>query len=121
MRTEPTPEQLRIRGLRLERATNAWNAMEVVVTIWLGWQARSHALVAFGLDSLVEILASTVVIWNLRDDRADPGDRRIPIPNVGWSAPSSRTPRATRSDLPERSLRAATPRRQLSQRAAAVR
>ena len=51
--------------------------MEVVVTISLGWQARSLALVAFGLDSLVEIFASTVVIWNLRDDRRDPGDRRI--------------------------------------------
>jgi divalent metal cation (Fe/Co/Zn/Cd) transporter len=51
--------------------------MEVVVTIWLGWRARSLALIAFGLDSLVEIFASTVVIWNLRDTRADPGDRRI--------------------------------------------
>ena len=51
--------------------------MEVVVTISLGWQARSLALIAFGLDSLVEIFASTVVIWNLRDERHDPGDRRI--------------------------------------------
>ena len=51
--------------------------MEVVVTIWLGWQARSLALIAFGLDSLVEIFASTVVIRNLHDDRHDPGDRRI--------------------------------------------
>ena len=70
-------EQLRRRGVRLEWATNGWNAMEVVVTISLGWQARSLALVAFGLDSLVEIFASTVVILNLRDDRHDPGDRRI--------------------------------------------
>jgi divalent metal cation (Fe/Co/Zn/Cd) transporter len=69
--------ELRARGLRLEWATNAWNAMEVVVTVSLGWQARSLALVAFGLDSLVEIFASTVVIWNLRDRRPDPGDRRV--------------------------------------------
>lgn len=75
--TDRTSEQLRLRGLRLEWATNGWNAMEVVVTIALGWQARSLALIAFGLDSLVEIFASTVVIWNLRDDRHDPGDRRI--------------------------------------------
>jgi divalent metal cation (Fe/Co/Zn/Cd) transporter len=34
-------------------------------------------LIAFGLDSVVEIFASTVVIRNLRDDRHDPGDRRI--------------------------------------------
>jgi len=72
-----TPEELRRRGLRLEWATNGWNAMEVVVTITLGVQAGSLALVAFGLDSVVEIFASTVVIRNLHDDRRDPGDRRV--------------------------------------------
>ena len=72
-----TPEELRRRGLRLEWATNGWNAMEVVVTITLGVQAGSLALIAFGLDSVVEIFASTVVIRNLRDDRHDPGDRRV--------------------------------------------
>jgi divalent metal cation (Fe/Co/Zn/Cd) transporter len=51
--------------------------MEVVVTISLGLQAGSLALIAFGLDSVVEIFASTVVIRNLRDDRNDPGDRRV--------------------------------------------
>ncbi len=72
-----TPEDLRRRGLRLEWATNGWNAMEVVVTITLGVQAGSLALIAFGLDSVVEIFASSVVIRNLRDDRHDPGDRRV--------------------------------------------
>ena len=50
---------------------------EVFVTVTLGVRAGSLALVAFGLDSIVEIFASTVVIRNLRDDRHDPGDRRI--------------------------------------------
>lgn len=72
-----TPEELRRRGLRLEWATNGWNAMEVFVTISLGVQAGSLALIAFGLDSIVEIFASTVVIRNLRDDRHDPGDERV--------------------------------------------
>ena len=72
-----TPEGLRRRGLRLEWATNAWNAMEVVVTISLGLQAGSLALIAFGLDSIIEIFASTVVIRNLLDERRDPGDRRV--------------------------------------------
>jgi divalent metal cation (Fe/Co/Zn/Cd) transporter len=72
-----TAEELRRRGLRLEWATNGWNAMEVVVTITLGLQAGSLALIAFGLDSIVEIFASTVVIRNLHDDREDPGDRRV--------------------------------------------
>ena len=52
-----THEDLRRRGLRLEWATNGWNAMEVVVTISLGVQARSLALIAFGLDSIIEIFA----------------------------------------------------------------
>jgi divalent metal cation (Fe/Co/Zn/Cd) transporter len=69
--------ELRRRGLRLEWATNAWNTMEVVVTIALGVQSGSLALIAFGLDSVVEIFASTVVIRSLHDDRHDPGDRRV--------------------------------------------
>ena len=70
-------ERLRRRGLRLEWATNVWNSIEVVVTIFLGVQAGSLALIAFGLDSIIEIFASTVVIRNLHDERRDPGDRRV--------------------------------------------
>ncbi len=77
MSSTADPERLRRRGIRLEWATNGWNLMEVVVTIGLGVQARSLALVAFGLDSVVEIFASTVVIRNLSDKRPDPNDRRI--------------------------------------------
>jgi divalent metal cation (Fe/Co/Zn/Cd) transporter len=77
MTTTPSSDRLRRRGVRLEWATNGWNVMEVVVTVTLGIQARSLALVAFGLDSVVEIFASSVVIWNLNDERTDPGDQRI--------------------------------------------
>jgi divalent metal cation (Fe/Co/Zn/Cd) transporter len=51
--------------------------MEVFVTVALGVMAGSLALIAFGLDSVVEIFASTVVIRNLGDDRHDPGDVRV--------------------------------------------
>ena len=44
--------------------------MEVFVTITLGVLAGSLALIAFGLDSVVEIFASVVVVWQLRGDRA---------------------------------------------------
>jgi divalent metal cation (Fe/Co/Zn/Cd) transporter len=56
---------LRRRGVRLEALTTAWNVGEVVVTLTLGFLAGSLALVAFGLDSLVEIFASLVVLWHL--------------------------------------------------------
>ncbi len=52
--------------IRLEYATVAWNLVEVVVAIAAGVAARSLALVAFGLDSLVEVFASSVVIAHTR-------------------------------------------------------
>ena len=50
------------RGRRLELLTIGWNVMEVCVTVALGIAAGSLALIAFGLDSLVEVFASAVVI-----------------------------------------------------------
>jgi divalent metal cation (Fe/Co/Zn/Cd) transporter len=59
------------RGRRLEVITIAWNVMEVFVTVGLGLAAGSLALVAFGLDSLVEVFASVVVIWYIGDHHAE--------------------------------------------------
>lgn len=56
------------RAERLELLTIAWNVMEVFVTVGLGIAAGSLALIAFGLDSLVEIFASFVVLWQLRGE-----------------------------------------------------
>lgn len=53
-------------GLRLEYATLAWNVAGVVVLAYAAVVARSVALGGFGLDSLIEIGASTVVIWELK-------------------------------------------------------
>ena len=58
------------RGRRLQYATIAWNLMEVFVTIGLGLAAGSLALIAFGLDSLVEVFASLVVVWYIADHDA---------------------------------------------------
>jgi len=52
--------------MRLEGLTVGWNVLEVGVTIALGVAAGSLALVAFGLDSVVEICASLAVLWQLR-------------------------------------------------------
>ncbi len=54
------------RARRLEAATIVWNVGEVFVTIGLGIASGSLALIAFGLDSVAEIFASSVVIWHLR-------------------------------------------------------
>ena len=53
------------RGFALEYATLAWNVAGIVVLAIAAVTARSVALAGFGLDSLIEIGASTVVIWEL--------------------------------------------------------
>ena len=66
-----TRDALEKRGLRLEYATIAWNAVEMVIAIGLGIAAHSLALVAFGLDTMVELFASGVVVWHLRHPGRD--------------------------------------------------
>jgi divalent metal cation (Fe/Co/Zn/Cd) transporter len=55
------------RGLRLEYVTLGWNVVGIGVLAWAAISARSVALAGFGLDSLIEIGASTVVVWELKD------------------------------------------------------
>jgi len=57
---------LQRRALRLEYATIAWNLGEAVLTVGLGIAAGSLALIGFGTDSIIEVFASTVVVWHLR-------------------------------------------------------
>jgi len=53
------------RGFALEYVTLAWNVVGIVVLTIAVFATRSVALGGFGLDSLIEIGASTVVIWEL--------------------------------------------------------
>jgi divalent metal cation (Fe/Co/Zn/Cd) transporter len=55
------------RGRQLEVATLVWNAVGVIVLATAAIAARSVALAGFGLDSVIEIGASTVVLWELAD------------------------------------------------------
>jgi divalent metal cation (Fe/Co/Zn/Cd) transporter len=65
------------RGRRLELATLGWNVVGVVVLGFAAVEARSVALAGFGLDSLIEIGASTVVLWELADVAKDRQRRAI--------------------------------------------
>ena len=58
------------RGRTLQFVTIGWNLLEVFVTVGLGIAARSLALIAFGLDSLVEVFASVVVVWYIAGHHA---------------------------------------------------
>jgi divalent metal cation (Fe/Co/Zn/Cd) transporter len=59
------------RGLRLEYATLGWNVVGVGIVIAAAVAARSVALAGFGLDSLIEIFASVIVVWQLKGVNED--------------------------------------------------
>src|SRR5271165_3904284 len=52
-------------ALRLECATLAWMAIEAVVAIGGAMQANSVSLLAFGIDSLIELASAGVLLWRL--------------------------------------------------------
>lgn len=56
---------LRRKALILVWVGFAWNFLEAGVALWSGFIASSVALLAFGLDSLIEIFAGAVLIWRL--------------------------------------------------------
>ena len=62
---DPARADLLRRGFALEYATLGWNAAGIIVLAIAAVSARSVALAGFGLDSLIEIGASMVVIWEL--------------------------------------------------------
>jgi divalent metal cation (Fe/Co/Zn/Cd) transporter len=51
--------------MALESATLGWNVVGIVVLAVTALRARSVALAGFGVDSLIEIGASIVVLWEL--------------------------------------------------------
>ena len=54
------------RGLLLEYATLTWNVIGTAVVLAAAIRAGLAALAGFGLDSLIEIFASTIVVWQLK-------------------------------------------------------
>jgi len=67
------------RGRLLEAATLAWNVVGIVVLAFAAIRAHSVALAGFGLDSLIEIGASTVVLWELSDTGEDRQKRALKL------------------------------------------
>jgi divalent metal cation (Fe/Co/Zn/Cd) transporter len=74
------------RGFALEYVTLAWNAAGIVVLAIAAVAARSVALAGFGLDSLIEIGASTVVIWELSGTAAERQRRGLRLIGYAFAA-----------------------------------
>lgn len=64
------------RGLALEYVTLAWNVVGTFVLVLAAAAAGSVALAGFGVDSLIEIVASAVVVWQLKGDADIDRERR---------------------------------------------
>ncbi len=59
-------QKLISRGLSLEYITLGWNIVGCVILGFLAYAARSVALLGFGIDSVIEIFASMIVVWQLK-------------------------------------------------------
>ncbi|MCF8567496.1 cation transporter [Alicyclobacillus tolerans] len=53
------------RGINIEIATIIWMVIEAAVAIGSGIMAHSLSLVAFGADSIIELVAGGVLLWRL--------------------------------------------------------
>jgi divalent metal cation (Fe/Co/Zn/Cd) transporter len=53
------------RAFRLEYTTVGWMLVEAAVAIWAGLHAASVSLLAFGIDSVIELASAGVLIWRL--------------------------------------------------------
>ena len=71
-----TRRMLLRRGLWLEYATLAWNVAGVVVLVSAAVATGSVAFAGFGVDSLIEIVASAVVVWQIKGDAGSERERR---------------------------------------------
>ena len=84
--TDDTRRHLLLRrGFGLEYATLAWNVVGIAVLAVAAIGARSVALAGFGLDSLIEIGASTVVIWELSGTGEARQRRALRLIGVGFA------------------------------------
>jgi len=69
-----SPDKLRFerqRAVRLEYFTVTWNTAEIIVSIVAGIMAQSIALIAFGLDSVMEVVSGLALLWRFKQQRME--------------------------------------------------
>ncbi|MEU8514678.1 cation transporter [Kitasatospora sp. NPDC048722] len=82
---ETSRQTLLRRGFALEYTTLGWNLIGIVVLAIAAIGARSVALAGFGLDSLIEIGASTVVVWELSGSGAERQKPALKLIGAGFA------------------------------------
>jgi divalent metal cation (Fe/Co/Zn/Cd) transporter len=56
------------RGTRLSYFTIAWNSLEGLIAVIAGTVAGSISLVGFGIDSFIEVISGTTLLWRMTVD-----------------------------------------------------
>ena len=64
-------------GIRIEVATIVWMLMEALVAIGSGVIAGSILLIAFGADSVIELISGVVLLWRLTSETTTSDMERI--------------------------------------------
>src|ERR1700722_8751732 len=66
---------------RVQTITIVWMGVEAAVSLSAAWRAHSPALLAFGGDSVIELLSAVVVLWHfsapVKSPRAETGAARL--------------------------------------------
>src|SRR5437588_8246624 len=67
---EETLARHRQAGRKIEFLSIGWTALESIIGIIAGVLAGSVALISFGIDSVIEVASSLVLVWRLSDASA---------------------------------------------------
>ena len=70
-------------ALRLESITLVWMVIEATVSIGAGIATGSLLLIAFGIDSVIELISASVLFWRLQKE-AHGGASNASIERVEW-------------------------------------
>jgi len=68
METALTREAAARRGKHVEYFTIAWNSVEGLVAVAAGALAGSISLIGFGIDSFIEVISGSVLLWRMSVD-----------------------------------------------------
>jgi divalent metal cation (Fe/Co/Zn/Cd) transporter len=73
-------------GVRIEVITIFWMVVEMTVSIGAGIAARSVLLTAFGVDSLIELVSGSILLWRLSTENrgGDLGSVRRAERRAAW-------------------------------------
>ncbi|MGD2066514.1 MAG: cation transporter [Candidatus Bathyarchaeota archaeon] len=75
----PSNSGLKKKALILVWISEIWNVFEATIAIWAAILAGSVALLAFGLDSIIELFAGAVMIWRFWKEREDIEEKKEEI------------------------------------------